>query len=142
MTDARTFSSPLDLQSVRADFPILSRELAGGFPLVYLDSANSSQKPRQVVQAIEDHYLKHNANVARAMHQLGAEATAAYEGGRDKVAAFIGAPNRDEIVFTKNASEALNLAAHTLGAVAEAGRRGGDLRDGAPQQHRPVAARL
>ena len=121
MTSARTFSSPLDLQSVRADFPILSRELAGGFPLVYLDSANSSQKPRQVVQAIEDHYLKHNANVARAMHQLGAEATAAYEGGRDKVAAFIGAPNRDEIVFTKNASEALNLAAHTLGASLKPG---------------------
>ena len=122
MTDARTtFSSPLDLQSVRADFPILSRELAGGFPLVYLDSANSSQKPRQVVQAIEDHYLKHNANVARAMHQLGAEATAAYESGRDKVAAFIGAPNRDEIVFTKNASEALNLAAHTLGASLKPG---------------------
>ncbi|MEV6414918.1 cysteine desulfurase [Kribbella sp. NPDC051718] len=110
------FSSPLDVQSVRADFPILSRELAGGYPLVYLDSANSSQKPRQVVKAIEDHYLIHNANVARAMHQLGAEATAAYEGGRDKVAAFIGATNRDEIVFTKNASEALNLAAHTLGA--------------------------
>ena len=129
MTDARTFnsspltgfSSPLDVQSVRADFPILSRELAGGFPLVYLDSANSSQKPRQVVQAIEDHYLKHNANVARAMHQLGAEATAAYENGRDKVAAFIGAPSRDEIVFTKNASEALNLAAHTLGASLKPG---------------------
>jgi cysteine desulfurase/selenocysteine lyase len=116
MTGARTFSSPLDLQSVRADFPILSRELSGGLPLVYLDSANSSQKPRQVVKAIEEHYLVHNANVARAMHQLGAEATAAYEGGRDKVAAFIGAPNRDEIVFTKNASEALNLAAYTLGA--------------------------
>ncbi|MET7282780.1 cysteine desulfurase [Kribbella sp. NPDC005582] len=121
MTDARTFSSPLDLQSVRADFPILSRELAGGFPLVYLDSANSSQKPAQVVQAISDHYLKHNANVARAMHQLGAEATAAYEDGRDKVAAFIGATNRDEIVFTKNASEALNLAAHTLGASLKPG---------------------
>ncbi|MGW7685957.1 cysteine desulfurase [Kribbella sp. NPDC054772] len=121
MTTARTFGSPLDLQSVRADFPILSRELAGGFPLVYLDSANSSQKPRQVVQAIEDHYLKHNANVARAMHQLGAEATAAYEGGRDKVAAFLGAPSRDEIVFTKNASEALNLAAHTLGASLKPG---------------------
>ena len=122
MTTTRTtFSSPLDLQSVRADFPILSRELAGGFPLVYLDSANSSQKPRQVVQAIEDHYLIHNANVARAMHQLGAEATAAYEGGRDKVAAFIGAPNRDEVVFTKNASEALNLAAHTLGASLKPG---------------------
>jgi cysteine desulfurase/selenocysteine lyase len=129
MTEARTYSSPLqpsfesplDWQSVRADFPILSRELSGGFPLVYLDSANSSQKPVQVVQAIEDHYLKHNANVARAMHQLGAEATAAYEGGRDKVAAFIGAPNRDEIVFTKNASEALNLAAHTLGASLKPG---------------------
>jgi cysteine desulfurase/selenocysteine lyase len=120
MTDARTFSSPLDLQSVRADFPILSRELAGGYPLIYLDSANSSQKPRQVVQAISDHYLIHNANVARAMHQLGAEATAAYEGGRDKVAAFIGATNR-EIVFTKNASEALNLAAHTLGASLKPG---------------------
>lgn len=116
MTGARTFSSPLDLQSVRADFPILARSLAGGYPLVYLDSANSSQKPSQVVRAIEEHYLQHNANVARAMHQLGAEATAAYEGGRDKVAAFIGATNRDEIVFTKNASEALNLAAHTLGA--------------------------
>jgi cysteine desulfurase/selenocysteine lyase len=112
----RPFESPLDLQSVRADFPILSRELAGGFPLVYLDSANSSQKPLQVVEALRDHYLHHNANVARAMHQLGAEATAAYEGGRDKVAAFIGAQNRDEVVFTKNASEALNLAAHTLGA--------------------------
>jgi cysteine desulfurase / selenocysteine lyase len=121
MTGARTFSSPLDLQSVRADFPILSRELAGGFPLVYLDSANSSQKPAQVVKALEEHYLQHNANVARAMHQLGAEATAAYEGGRDKVAAFIGAANRDEIVFTKNASEALNLAAYTLGAALKPG---------------------
>ncbi|WP_020384808.1 cysteine desulfurase [Kribbella catacumbae] len=121
MTGARTFSSPLDLQSVRADFPILARELANGFPLTYLDSANSSQKPAQVVQALSDHYLKHNANVARAMHQLGAEATAAYEGGRDKVAAFIGATNRNEIVFTKNASEALNLAAHTLGAALKPG---------------------
>ncbi|WP_112239002.1 cysteine desulfurase [Kribbella monticola] len=121
MSDARTFSSPLDTQSVRADFPILSRVLANDFPLVYLDSANSSQKPRQVVAALEEHYLQHNANVARAMHQLGAEATAAYEGGRDKVAAFIGATNRDEIVFTKNASEALNLAAHTLGASLKPG---------------------
>jgi len=116
MTALRTFSSPLDLQSVRADFPILSRELAGGYPLTYLDSANSSQKPVQVVEALREHYLHHNANVARAMHQLGAEATAAFEGARDKVAAFIGAPDRHEVVFTKNASEALNLAAHTLTA--------------------------
>jgi cysteine desulfurase / selenocysteine lyase len=116
------FSSPLDLQSVRADFPILSRELAGGHPLVYLDSANSSQKPNQVIEALRAHYTEHNANVARAMHQLGAEATAAYEGARTKIAAFIGAPDRREVVFTKNASEALNLAAYTLGA----GLRPGD----------------
>lgn len=109
-----TFSSPLDMQSIRADFPILTRELAGGHPLVYLDSANSSQKPRQVLEAIQKHYAEHNANVARAMHQLGAEATAAYEGARDTIATFIGAPSRDEVVFAKNATEALNLAAHTL----------------------------
>jgi cysteine desulfurase / selenocysteine lyase len=116
-----TVASPLDAQSVRADFPILSRELVGGHPLVYLDSANSSQKPRQVIQALEQHYSRHNANVARAMHQLGAEATAAYEGARDKIAAFIGAPSRDEVVFTKNATEALNLAAYTLGSRLQPG---------------------
>ena len=111
-----TFSSPLDLETVRADFPILARELAGGYPLVYLDSANSSQKPHQVIEAVRRHYAEHNANVARAMHQLGAEATEAYEGARDKIAAFIGAQDRNEVVFTKNASEALNLAAYTLTA--------------------------
>jgi cysteine desulfurase / selenocysteine lyase len=115
------FSSPLDLQTVRADFPILTRELAGGQQLVYLDSANSSQKPNQVIEAVRSHYAEHNANVARAMHQLGAEATAAYEGARDAIATFIGAPNRDEVVFTKNASEALNLAAHTLGSSLKPG---------------------
>lgn len=104
-----------DVEAVRKDFPILTRTLAGDRPLVYLDSANTSQKPRQVVEAMERHYLEHNANVARAMHQLGAEASAAFEAGRDKVAQFIGAPRRDEVVFTKNASEALNLVARVLG---------------------------
>ncbi len=104
-----------DVEAIRKDFPVLARSLAGDRPLVYLDSANTSQKPRQVVEAIERHYLEHNANVARAMHQLGAEATEAFETGRDKVAAFIGAPSRDEVIFTKNASEALNLIARTLG---------------------------
>src|SRR6478752_7614012 len=103
-----------DLDVVRKDFPILSRVLANGQPLVYLDSANTSQKPQVVIDTMVDHLERHNANIARAMHQLGAEATAAYEGARDKVAAFIGAPDRDEVVFTKNASEALNLAAATL----------------------------
>ena len=103
----------LDVESVRRDFPILKRRV-GEHPLVYLDSANTSHKPRQVVDAVSSHYLEHNANVARAMHTLGAEATAAFEGARAKVASFIGAASADEIVFTKNASEALNLAAHTL----------------------------
>jgi cysteine desulfurase / selenocysteine lyase len=106
--------SPLDVEQVRKDFPILDRRLAGDRPLVYLDSANTSQKPRAVLDALADHYERHNANVARAVHQLGEEATAAYENARTTVAAFIGAPKRDEIVFTKNASEALNLVANTL----------------------------
>ncbi|MEO6606287.1 MAG: cysteine desulfurase [Aeromicrobium sp.] len=112
-----------DVTRIREDFPILGRRLAGDLPLVYLDSANTSQKPESVIQAIDDHYRLHNANVARAMHQLGAEASAAFELGRDKVAAFIGAPSRDEVVFTKNASEALNLVARVLG---DSGRIGQD----------------
>ena len=79
-----------DVEKIREDFPILRRRV-GERPLVYLDSANTSQKPRQVVDAIAEHYLTHNANVARAMHLLGAEATAAFEGGRSKVAGFVGA---------------------------------------------------
>ena len=104
-----------DVAALREDFPILSREV-NGYPLAYLDSANTSQKPRQVVDAIAAHYLLHNANVARAMHVLGAEATESFEAARAAVAGFIGAARSEEIVFTKNASEALNLAAHTLGA--------------------------
>jgi cysteine desulfurase / selenocysteine lyase len=104
-----------DVEAIRADFPILERTVGDG-PLIYLDSANSSQKPRVVVEAIEDHYLNHNANVARAMHMLGAEATEAFEGARAQLARFIGANRSEEVVFTKNASEALNLCAYTLGA--------------------------
>ena len=103
-----------ELEVVRKDFPILERVLAGGYPLVYLDSANTSQKPQVVIDAMVDHLERHNANIARAMHQLGAESTVAFEEARDKVATFIGAPERDEVIFTKNASEALNLAANTL----------------------------
>ncbi len=103
-----------DLDVMRADFPILSRTVAEGRPLVYLDSANTSQKPQVVIDAMVDHLEAHNANVARAMHQLGAEATEAFEGARDIVAGFVNAPSRDEIIFTKNASEALNLVANTL----------------------------
>jgi len=75
-----------DLDVVRKDFPILSRVLANGHPLVYLDSANTSQKPQVVIDTMVDHLERHNANIARAMHQLGAESTEAYEAARDKVA--------------------------------------------------------
>jgi cysteine desulfurase/selenocysteine lyase len=103
-----------DLEVIRKDFPILERTLAGGGPLVYLDSANTSQKPQVVIDTMVDHLERHNANISRAMHQLGAESTEAFEAARDKVAAFLGAPDRDEVIFTKNASEALNLPAATL----------------------------
>lgn len=103
-----------ELEVVRKDFPILERTLAGGQPLVYLDSANTSQKPQVVIDAMVDHLERHNANIARAMHQLGAESTGAFEEARDKVAAFLNAPSRNEVVFTKNATEALNLLARTI----------------------------
>lgn len=105
----------LDVQRIREEFPVLHRTV-GEYPLIYLDSANTSQKPRAVVEALAAHYLERNANVARAMHVLGAEATEAYEGARARIARFIGAGAPEEVVFTKNASEALNLAANTLGA--------------------------
>jgi cysteine desulfurase/selenocysteine lyase len=103
-----------DVERIRKDFPILERRLAGDRPLVYLDSANTSQKPQAVLDALHDHYALHNANVARAAHQLGEEATAAYEGARDKVAAFVNAYSREGVIFTKNASEALNLVANVV----------------------------
>ncbi len=103
-----------DWAAIRGDFPILERRI-GSSPLVYLDSANTAQKPRVVVEAEARHYLEHNANVARAMHTLGMEATSAFETARADLAGFIGAQPQ-EMIFTKNASEALNLAAHSLGA--------------------------
>ncbi|MFD8561560.1 cysteine desulfurase [Streptosporangium canum] len=104
-----------DVERIRKDFPVLSRELSGGRPLVYLDSGNSAQKPTQVIDVMREHLAMHYSNVGRAMHALGTESTEAYENARDKIAAFIGAPSRDEVVFTKNASEALNLVAYGFG---------------------------
>jgi cysteine desulfurase/selenocysteine lyase len=94
---ART--SSVDWSKVRGDFPILQRKVHGK-PLVYLDSANTSQKPRQVIEAVDSFYREHNANVSRAVHQLSEEATALYEGARTRLAAFLGANHRDEIVLT------------------------------------------
>jgi cysteine desulfurase/selenocysteine lyase len=105
----------LDAARVRKDFPILDRQVRGGQPLIYLDSANTSQKPRQVIDAISTFYERHNANIHRATHELSEEATAAYEGARIKAAGFIGARDESEVVFTKNISEAINLVAYSLG---------------------------
>ncbi|GGK24047.1 putative cysteine desulfurase [Pilimelia terevasa] len=103
----------LDPYTLRADFPILSREI-NGHPMVYLDSANTAQKPRVVIDAMREHLERHNANVARSVHTLGTEATDAYEGARAKVAAFIGAADPDEVIFTKNATEAINTVAYAF----------------------------
>jgi cysteine desulfurase / selenocysteine lyase len=104
----------MDPKVVRKDFPILERTMAGK-PLVYLDSAVTSQKPRQVIEALSDFYENHNANVHRGIYPLGEEATAAYEGAREKVAAFVGAPDPNSIVFTRGTTESINLVAHGWG---------------------------
>ena len=117
----------LDVERVRKDFPVLDRLVHDDRPLVYLDNAATSQKPRQVLDALEDYYARHNANVHRGIHVLAEEATALYEGARDKVAAFVNAADRAEVVFTKNSTEALNLAANVIAwAGGERGLRPGD----------------
>ena len=107
-------TAALDVTALRADFPILSRTVHGA-PLVYLDSAATSQKPTAVLDAMDAYYRETNANVHRGVYELAAEATARYEAGRDSVARLVGAP-RDTVVFTKNASEAINLVAWAWGA--------------------------
>ena len=99
-------------ERVRADFPILARTV-DGHRLVYLDSAATAQKPRAVLDAVRLFYERSNANVHRSIHTLGEEATELYEGARDRVRAFLGARHREEIVFTKGTTEAINLVVHT-----------------------------
>ena len=98
-----------DWLRIRADFPVLTRQVHGK-PLVYLDSANTSQKPQAVIRAMDEFYREHNANVSRAVHTLGSEATEAYEGARAKLAAFVNVP-ADELVLTSGTTFAINLVA-------------------------------
>jgi cysteine desulfurase/selenocysteine lyase len=107
-------STPLDAEAIRADFPILERRVHG-LPLIYLDNAASSQKPRQVIDALTRYYEHSNANVHRGVHTLSEEATAQYEGARAKVASFVGSCCPKEIIWTRNASEAMNLLAQSWG---------------------------
>src|SRR3989344_5583138 len=105
-----------DVNRVRQDFPILSRKI-NGKPLVYLDNAATSQKPRQVIEAVVDYYENHNANVHRGIHTLGDESTRMYSQAREKVAKFIGASDPNELVFVRNSTEGINLVAFSWGAA-------------------------
>ncbi len=103
-----------DVERIRGDFPILTRTV-GGRPMVYLDSANTSQKPQQVLDAIQDFYSRHNANLYRGIYELAEEATALFEGARATIASFVGAPDPATIVFTRGTTESINLVAHAWG---------------------------
>jgi cysteine desulfurase/selenocysteine lyase len=106
----------LDAQRVRDDFPILSRLVGNGKRLVYLDNAATTQKPRNVIDALVDYYSRYNANVHRGVHQLSIEATEAYEASRKKVARFINAPSPQEVVFTRGTTESINLVKFAWGS--------------------------
>jgi cysteine desulfurase/selenocysteine lyase len=110
-TPAPATASAIDWERVRADFPVLSRQVHGK-PLVYLDSANTSQKPQAVIAAVDDFYRAHNANVSRAVHALGSEATEAFEAARGRLAAFVGV-RADELVLTSGTTQAINTVAYS-----------------------------
>lgn len=105
-------SDIFDVQEIREDFPILNRTISEDTPLVYLDNAATTQTPKQVVETIVDYYYSMNANVHRGIHSLSQEASIAYENAHDTLAEFIGASGREEMVFTKNTTESLNLVAY------------------------------
>ena len=129
----------LDVARIRKDFPLLDVEVDGR-PIVYLDSANSSQKPRVVIDAMTRFMETAYAPINRSAYKLAAEATEAYEGARLKAQRFINAPHPHELIFTKNATEGLNLVAYVLGPGEPPGRRRGRAHpDGAPRQHRALA---
>ena len=106
--------SPLDVARIRADFPILSRTV-NGKPVVYLDNAATSQKPRQVIDAMRAVFEEHNANIHRGVYEFSETTTAAFEGARAKIARFIGARDDREVIFVRNATEGVNLVAYTWG---------------------------
>ncbi len=114
ITSTTPSRSPLDVARIRADFPILSQKV-NGKPVVYLDNAATSQKPRQVIDVMRAVFEEHNANIHRGVYQFSEQTTAAFEGARAKVARFIGARDDREIIFVRNATEGVNLVAYTWG---------------------------
>ena len=116
MPEAAIQSPPAISEAVREDFPALAQEV-NGHPLVYFDNAATTQKPRAVLEAIQHYYEHDNANVHRGIHELSNRATGAYEGARNRVAEFINAPGREDIIFTRGTTESLNLVAATWGVA-------------------------
>jgi cysteine desulfurase/selenocysteine lyase len=113
--DPRIRDGRLVPEAIRRDFPILSTTTSTGAPLIYLDSASTSQKPQAVIDALDTFYGEYNANVHRGIYTIGEESTAAYERARVQVGRFVNAPDSHEIVFTRNATEAINLVAYSWG---------------------------
>jgi cysteine desulfurase/selenocysteine lyase len=108
-------TSVINIESIRNDFPILKRKVHKDKPLVYFDNAATTQKPIQVIDSISNYYLNYNSNIHRAVHELAEESTAAYELTRDKVAKFINVKNREELIFVRGTTEAINLVAYSWG---------------------------
>ncbi|NNE43385.1 MAG: aminotransferase class V-fold PLP-dependent enzyme, partial [Gemmatimonadetes bacterium] len=106
--------APLDVERVRAQFPVLRREVHG-HPLVYLDSAATNQKPQSVIDAVRDYYENHNSNVHRGVHRLSQEATDLYEGAREKARELVNAESLEEVIFVRGTTEAINLVAQGWG---------------------------
>ena len=119
-----TVTHTFDVDKVRRDFPILDREIRPGVKLVYLDSTATAQKPQAVLDAMDTYYRMNNANIHRGVHTLAEEATAGYEAAREKIARFIGAKSTREVIYTRNATESINLVANTWG---RANLKAGDL---------------
>ena len=108
-------STESSFENIRKDFPILKRTVRDNKPLVYLDNASTTQKPNQVIDAITDYHQNHNANIHRAVYALAEESTEAYESARDKIANFVNVKNRQEIIFVRGTTEAINLVAYAWG---------------------------
>ncbi len=108
-------TSALSTENIRKDFPILQRMVRDGKPLVYLDNASTTQKPNQVIDAISDYYKNHNANVHRAVYALAEESTEAYEKTREKISKFLNIKNKEEVIFVRGTTEAINLVAYSWG---------------------------
>ena len=120
MTVQSQITAPLNVDAIRAEFPILQREI-NGYPLRYLDNAASAQKPEFVIESIAGVYRAHYANVHRGLHTLANETTEAFEGAREDVRRFLNAARTEEIVFTRGSTEAINLVAHSFGHLLDAG---------------------